>query len=188
MSVSVYEVRTNLPDFRRQMDELGPKVGRRVLRFAVAGAARVFRDVARARAPMRQASARGGKVFASRYGNRMPGLLRRSIIVVRNRRESGRTTETYTSTVRTGDPPTKGGASRDAYYWRWVEAGHVKRQPGGRLTGGARTRSAARAALRRGGEFVEGRWYMRSAFAQAGNRALAEFYRRAEAKFRETKL
>lgn len=170
------------------MRDLGPKLGRRVLRYATAGAAQVFRDAARTKAPIRQPEAKGRRIFSTKYGDRVPGLLKRSLIAVRNSRASGKSVETYSMTVRTGDPPTKGGVSRDAYYWRWVEAGHIKRQAGGALKGGEKRKREQRVTLGQTGQFVQGRWYIRQAFEASTNRAIDEFYRRVDYKFRTLKL
>ena len=173
-------VRTNLPDFRAQLDATGPKLGRRVLRYATAGAAQVIRNRARQLAPSRKTGS--GSIFRSKQGDRIPGLLKRSIISPRNAKGSSRSLEAYFVTVRAGVAPTKGGVSRDAYYWRWVEGGHIKRQPGGPLRGGVARKKLARTRARAGGSWVAGRWYLQSAGQQSFSAALTEFYRRAEQK------
>lgn len=173
-------VKTNQAEFAREMRDLGPKFGRRVMRYAIAGAAMQIRDGAKAVTPVRKTGR--GSIFRSRYGTRIPGLLRRSIIAKRNNKASSQALEAYYVTARSGDAPTKGGVSRDAYYWRWVEGGHIKRRPGGALRGGSAAKSLVRSRARKAGDFVSGRWYLRRGGEQSFGRALAEFYRRAEIK------
>jgi len=54
--------------------------------------------------------------------------------------------------------------NRDAYYWAWIEFGHIARGPGQRIKGGTRTKQSKRDQLRTQGHFVPARPFMRPAF------------------------
>ena len=62
-------IKFNLPDFRRELAALGERMEKRAVRNATRAAARVFRDAARARAP----------VLAEPEPRRVAGALRRAI-------------------------------------------------------------------------------------------------------------
>ena len=80
--------------------------------------------------------------------------------------------------------------NRDAYYWAWVEQGHIARGPGGALKGGVRSKSLQRRRLRAGGgKVVPPHPFFKPAFESAGSRALQVFNERltrAIAKYSRT--
>jgi hypothetical protein len=85
--------------------------------------------------------------------------------------------------VRNGKRYQKGKENRDAYYWRWVEAGHVARGPGSRLKGGDRSRALQRKRIKEsGGRVVQGVWFMRRAFLANQHQALKAFNARIAAR------
>jgi hypothetical protein len=69
-------------------------------------------------------------------------------------------------------------ANLDAFYWPWVEGGHVARGPGQRIRGGMRRRALERKRLRAAGKWVEGRWFLRRAFQTQQTAALQAFEKR----------
>lgn len=161
-------VKTNLPDFKAQMKELGYDFERRVFRAGVGAAAQVFRREVQRRAPVRT------------------GLLSRAVYVKRDR-SSGRGKEHYFVGIRQGKRARSATVGKgftgnlDAYYWRFVEAGHLVRQPGGRLRGGTRTRALQRSRLIAGGaKRVPGKGFIRTAFEAKKGEALDAFTARVQ--------
>jgi len=127
-------VRTNLPDFKRGLDRLARAVRLRIVRRALRQTANVARDVARQMAP----------VLKTRASRRLPGALRRSIYVARDRKLSDAGQEVFFVGVR-GRRNTKRSGTIDAFYWRFLEGGWLPRGPGKRLRGGRRARALRRA-------------------------------------------
>lgn len=163
-------LRTNLPQFSEQLREIGRQMERKVVRGATRAAARQFVATVRSGAPIMKSPGRRG---------RTPGVLRRAVYVTRGK-QSGKGVEHFFVGVRQGAKASASG--RDAFYWRWIEAGHIARGPGGALKGGERTRALTRRRMLAGGvRFVEARPFLMPAFRAKGQQALAEFYRRIAA-------
>lgn len=161
-------VKTNLPDFKRQMQELGNGfVG--IARSATSAAAAEFAKDVRKIARGMNRSGRG------------TGRLARAVIIKRARRVP-RGTVMYIVGIRQGKSAqrVKRGnkvANLDAFYWRFLEQGWVPRGPGKRLSGAAHKkrelrRSSAKSRIQY--QFLE------PAFLSADGRALRTFYERME--------
>lgn len=179
MSQEGFSVRHNLPDFTKTLSEIRYKMGRKAVRYATSGAGQVLRDRSRGLAPIGTLASNRG------YGHHVPGLLKRSIILWRSKRISSRTTEGYSVGVKGGKAKTKKGLSRDAYYWRWVEQGHLARGPGGKITGGNKTRALKRKRLlSSGASFTPGVWYLRDGLRVGSRAAVEEFSRRLDSSFK----
>jgi HK97 gp10 family phage protein len=169
------EIRTNLPDFKRQVDAMGVDFERRAFRSGVAAAAQVFRKQAEKNAPVYQ---------GPRRKRRIAGTLRRNILIKRLRAPKG--TEKYYVGVRAGRQRPKKGAPMATFflpfYWAWVEAGHRIVPRGGKLNvGGRRTRALNRERFdRSGGGRTQPVWYLRNAFQQQKTAALVAFSARVQ--------
>lgn len=158
-------VKANLPEFKAQLRAIGVDMERRAVRQASAAAAAVFRAAAQRNAPVQEPPGRKGH---------MVGTLRRAIYARRVRSPKG--VSIYRVSVRQGKK--EKGKGRDAYYWAWVEQGHIARGPGQALRGGANSKSLQRKRLRAAGGFVQPKPYLRPAFEQSGGRALQVFNER----------
>lgn len=101
--------------------ELPQRLGRNVLRGAVAAGATVIRNEARLHAPVYT-----GDVA---QGHPPPGTLKRAIFQVRVREKSDDKRQVFIVSVKQGKKyrvqGKRGDKSQDAYYWRWVEMGTV---------------------------------------------------------------
>lgn len=132
------------------------------LRAALFQGAKVIRDEARVRAPVRTS-----KLSPKREAKQPPGTLKRNIVATRDRdpARSGQT-ENYVIRPKTG----KNRKTGDAYYWRWVELGHRIVPPGQRKAG----RRAIKAGAFEGGN-VPPKPFMRPAFEAKKEEAVAKF-------------
>jgi HK97 gp10 family phage protein len=160
-------VRTNLPDFKRAMDALGRAFGPKVARPAAAAAAAVFRKAVKAHAPKDT-----GRLKAAVY--------------IRRERDSKRGLEHYLVAVKSGPKARaikrkRGTVNLDAYYWRFLEAGWVPRQPGSGVRGGGRNvRALRRRRAVAGGAREHRHPFIAPAFRSARFEALRVFYAKAE--------
>lgn len=156
-------VRTNLPDFKRQLDRIGQDFRRRAVRNALASMGRIFRDAAKAQAP----------VLRTPVERRVIGALRNNIIVKRSKFQKAGA-ERYYVGVRSGKQATRrtGG---DPFYWRFLEGGWIPRGPGQKLKGGTRSRALQRSSLREGGANFVQYPFLKPAFDAQQQRALAAF-------------
>jgi HK97 gp10 family phage protein len=155
--------KTNLPQFKAQLKAFGQDFERRTMRSATAAAATVFRKLVVANAPVRT------------------GLLKRAVYIKRSRdRTSGR--EHYFVGVRQGrKAQRRKGGSLDAFYWRFVEQGHLARGPRSRLQGGKRRRALQRERLNASGaKRVGARPFLRPSFEQGREAAVQAFYGRVQ--------
>lgn len=156
------EVRTNLPDFKRQLSRFTDKVEKQIVGSAANAAAQVFKKAVIAATPvLRQADPR-----------RIAGTLQRAIYVFR-RRSPASGTVSYRVSFRQGKKTAKGG--RDAFYGRFLETGWVPRGPGKRLRGGARAKSAARGRAAKAGAKRIAYPFLLPGFQAAKDAALAAF-------------
>lgn len=169
------KITTNLPAFKQQLRELGADMERKVIRNAVGAAARVFqKHVLRILARPRKSPIKRGTP---------PGTLRRAIYIKRAR-DVTRGREHYFVGVRQGkrEQGRKSG-SRDAFYWRMVELGHLARRPGGGIRGGKRSAALQRARLNAAGaKRVQAYPFLQPAFQAGQNEALEKFNERVQAR------
>lgn len=156
-------VRVNLPEFRRDLERIKQDMRRRAVRQGLSAAGRIFRDAAKALAPVLRTSNR----------NRVFGALRQNIIVKRSRfQKEG--AERYYVGVRSGRSAAKRGGA-DPFYWRFLEGGWIPRGPGKRLKGGTRSRALQRKRLRAAGADVVQYPFLQPAFEANRQRALKAF-------------
>jgi hypothetical protein len=127
------EFKADIPDFRRQLQEVGARMEKKIVTAGLRAAGVVFRTAARQLAPvLRKADAR-----------RVPGALRRAIFVGRSRFNKGRGVVSYYIGVRASKARKARG--EDPFYWRFLEGGwtpNIAKQAQRRLRG-----------QRKGGEF-----------------------------------
>jgi HK97 gp10 family phage protein len=160
-------VTINLPDFRRQLRELGERVEKRVVRNATRAAARVFRDAARAAAP----------VLSEPDPRRVAGALRRAIYAGPSKIRRGR--GVVASYVGVKASRTARKTARDPFYWRFLEAGWIPRGPGQRIQGGTRRKALERSRLAGRRVAVP---FLAPAFRRVQGAALAAFNARVESE------
>lgn len=137
------------------VDKLTASVGESTLRAAGFAGAKVFRE--------------GAKERLTANGSVISGVVLRNIIVKRQEELSdGNKRQTYLITVRSGKRNVEG----DAYYWRWVEAGHsfVRRKPKGAKWKAHREASR----LEYGTASVPAKPFMRPTYDSKQESALAE--------------
>lgn len=166
MADKFFVVKTNLPEVRGELLRFAGDVAPKILRGATSAAASVFKKLAIANAPHRS------------------GRLKRAIYMVRIREQSGRGAEVYRIGVRSGKKQQK--ADRDAFYWRWVEAGYWRRAPGANLRRGLHTIRLQRARDKVSGRAtrVEGQEYLGRAFREGNQAALKRFYDVVESRIK----
>lgn len=159
---------TNLPEFKRQVEAFSFDMQRKIFRNAVGAAARVFqRHVKTILARPRKSKPRKGTP---------PGTLQRAIYIKRARDSKGGL-EHYFVGVRQGrkEQGRKGG-SRDAFYWRMVELGHLIRGRGQALRGGDRLKRLQRSRLAASGASrVQAYPFLQPAFQRGQTEALQKF-------------
>lgn len=163
-----FEVNIDLPDFRRQLAEVGRRIERRAVSQGVRNAARVMRDEARKRAP----------VLRVPTPRRIPGALRQAITIARTRKKQ-RGLIGYSVIVRASKA--RRGGYRDPFYWRFLEAGWIARGPGRRLRGSASRKAEQRASSGRRYQFP----FLAPAFRQSQGAALAAFNAGVESRIAE---
>lgn len=160
-------VKTNLPDFKRQLRAFGLDMERKVFRAGVAASAQVFRKRVEEVAPVRT------------------GRLKRAIYVRRSR-DSTTGREHYFVGVRQGKAARNrnvrhkgkvvGTGNLDAFYWRFVELGHLVRRRGSGVRGGRRSQALQRARLSAlGARRVPARPFLAPAFQRGKDEALQAF-------------
>lgn len=163
-----------LPDFTARLKALGIDMETKIVRSGVLAAGAVFRKAAQANAPSLS------KPDTHKKNPRVAGMLKKSIFSVRSRSMSSPGTEVAVVSVSGGTGVKKG---KDAFYWRWVEAGHLARGPGQRLKGGKNSRSLQRKRLTAGGgNFVPGVFFLKRAFDNNVGAAIAAFNAKIEAR------
>lgn len=168
-------VRTNLPEFKSKLNFIKADLQKKAVRQATRAAGSVIQKLAKKFAPVRDSATRkkvrGQLVF--------PGTLRDSIGVVSKRARPG--TIKVMVIPRSGKRTRKGKGSmadRDAYYWAWVEQGHVI--TGRRVKGGARRRKLERDRLNAAGRRTRPANYLKKAFEQGKDPAVKAFYAKLE--------
>jgi HK97 gp10 family phage protein len=166
-------IRTNMPDFLRQTRELGYDLERKVFRSGVAAATTVFRKaVLTVLDRPRRSAIRKGET---------PGTLRRAIYVKRAR-DSRLGLEHYFVGVRQGKKQrSRKGGNADAFYWKFVELGHLIRPRGGAIRGGRNSQRLQRERARASGAGrVPPYPFMKPAFEQGQKQALDKFEERVQ--------
>lgn len=159
-------VKTSLPDFKKQLRDFGYDMERKVFRAGVAASATVFRKRVEQTVPVRS------------------GLLKRAIYVKRSR-DSKNGLEHYFVGIRQGKAARSrnvrhkgklvGTANLDAFYWRFVELGHLARGGGRRSTALQRGRLNASGAKR-----VPAHPFLAPAYQRGKDQALQAFVVRVQ--------
>lgn len=162
-------VKTNLPDFRAQLAALSKEIRTKVAIAATMAALRVFKRTVEGKVPVYSGKPRK---------NRVPGTLKKSIYIARSKRTSSGVAGIVYGILRPKSGTRAERSGRDAYYWRWVEAGHLIRRRGQALRGGTRRRTLERKRLNdAGARRVNAVWFLRDSFRQSATLAYEAFSR-----------
>lgn len=117
---------TGIPDLRAALAEVSVQLRRRVLRNALAAAARVVRDDARSRAPVINPAAP-----AVRRNVRTPGTVKRAIVVRTSKEARRQGNVGVFVNVRPAKAGNRGAKNKnDPFYWRFLEFGTKFFRPG----------------------------------------------------------
>lgn len=163
-----------LPAFQERLRALSVDMQRRVVRSGALAGGGVFRKAAIPNAP----------VLKKPDKRRIAGALRAGIYAGRSRSKSKPGIEVVVVGVRSGGKTAK--SSRDPYYWRWVEAGHLVRGPSQKIKGGKRRAALERSRIKAsGGKFVPGVFFLRDAFRGNQTTAVRAFTSRIEARIQK---
>lgn len=166
-----------IPEFSARLRAFSIDMQKKVIRSGAMAAAAVFRNAARNNTPVSKLSKRGGST---------PGTLKKSIFAGRSKTRSKPGTETYTVGARGGAGKTTRKNAVTAYYWRWVEAGHLVRGAGKKLKGGDKSRALQRERLKTAGaKFVPPNAFLRRAFQSKQSEAINAFNKRIEARIQK---
>jgi len=157
-------VKTNIPDFRKQLAELGTRVERRIATRAVGAAAKVFRGVAQSFAPVRTGLLQA-RIYVGRSRESRPG----KVVYFVGVRSKGRL-----SAVQTLDTK-RSGRVIDPFYWRFLEGGWVPRGRGRKFRGGTRRRTIERNRAIAAGARTVSHPFLAPAFKFAETAALDRF-------------
>lgn len=169
----------NLPDFNAKLKALGYDLERRTVRAGVTAALQIFKRAVIAAAPVGRPSR-----HVSKRRPHISGTLKRSIYIKRSSRSSKPGLEYGILRPHAGQKAAQ--ALQDAYYWRWVEAGHLIRHAGAGLRGGNRSKALQRKRLRAAGApSVAGVWFIRDSYTAAEAPAIAAFSGRIEARIKK---
>lgn len=169
---------TGLPAFNQRLKELSADMQKKVVRAGATAAGQVFRKGAVALAPSLK------NAFARKQNQRIPGALKRAINASRSRKFSKPGTEVIVVGVRSGGK--KSNAAKSAFYWRFVEAGHLTRGPGQKIKGGTKRAGLERKRLKASGaRFVPGVHFMADAFKGNQDAAIKAFNLRIEARIQK---
>lgn len=131
MSGIDFNVTVNASQFREKLNQFKKELQIEGVDKALRAAARIFRNAVVARAP----------VLKTPTKTRASGTLQRAIYAKRSQR-STLGARRYFIGIRQGSRMAKKG--KDAFYWRFLEAGWMPRGPGRRLKGGTRFRNLQR--------------------------------------------
>lgn len=174
-------IKTNLPDFKKQLDALAYKFQRNYMLSATNAAAQQFKKAVVANAPILK------KPDTRKKNPRLAGTLRRAIYVWR-RRDPVAGTVMYSVSWRKGKAQRNAkGGSRDAFYGRFLELGWTPRGPGRRFEGGVRRRRLARERAIAAGARTVKLPFLVPGFQAAQSRALEAFNQKMEARLKEIK-
>lgn len=167
------EIRTNLPEFKRQLVALGSDMEKKIVRSAVNAAATAFRKAIIATVPVLK------KPDTRRKNPRVAGTLKRAIYTYRVRNPEPGTVAMKVS-FRQGRSEQKKG--RDAFYGRFLERGWVPRGPGRALKGGKRSKALQRERNLAAGAVKHSFPFIAPAFNRARSAALAAFTNKMTAR------
>jgi len=126
---------TGVDDLRRALLELNSSMRRKVLRSALRAAGRVIQAEARSRAPVLQVPT----------PQRLPGTVKRSIVVKSSRLARRRGDLGVFVTVKASKARVKKDGRQDPFYFRFLEEGWIPRGRGKALRGANWKKRAARA-------------------------------------------
>lgn len=167
-----------LPEFGGRLRALGGDMDRKVVRAGAMAGGGVFRKAAKANAPVLK------KRDTRKVGARVPGQLAKAIFAARSRTRSKPGVEVITVAARTGGKGAKAG--KGAFYWRFVEGGHLARGPGQKIKGGTRRKALERSRLKAGGAtFVPPVYFIKRAFDSNQGNAVKAFNSRIEARLKK---
>ncbi len=156
--------------------KIASAIGEAELRAVGFAGAEVFRDEAKRNVSRSESAAGEGPAKQS-------GTLHDSIIVKRLEEESGPTRQAYIATVRKGN---YNGA--DAFYWRFVESGHLfvrKRQKGTKESITRRRKEAKLMKLEFGSSSVPAHPFMRPAYESKKQEAVEAMKAKLAEKIKE---
>jgi HK97 gp10 family phage protein len=196
---------SGLPEFKSRLQALGSDMEKKIVRSGALAAGTIFRRAAIANAPVLK------KPDTRKKYARVAGNLKKAIYSGRSRSKSGPGAEVVVVSVRTGGKDASGKKNRitgrDAFYWPFVEAGHLARGPGNRVqderltrrqsnelikAGGMRSKDrlkAKRALLKASGaKFVPGVFFMKRAFEGSQDAAINAFNSRIEARIQKANV
>lgn len=171
------EVRlVGIPEFSARLQALG-REQRLIVRAGAQAAGNVFKKAAQANAPVLK------KPDTRKVNPRVAGALKRSIFAGRSRFLSKPGVEVVVVSARSGSKAAKSGKA--AFYWRFVEGGHLARGRGAKIKGGTRRAGLERARLKASGaKFVPGVDYLKRAFNSNQDAAIRAFNERIEARIK----
>lgn len=163
---------TGLKELNAALQQLEQKVALQHLRGAVAAGARVIRDAAIENASKGSPSIQSGtlrRAIYSRWMREMSTRQRMTFFVSVKRGPKNRPKQ-----LKGKNGKVKNSANRDAFYWTWVEFGHLARtKKSGAVKGGKRRRDATRNSLKdQGAKFVAARPFMRPAYEANKRKAI----------------
>lgn len=166
---------TGLPAFSARLKELSNDMQRKVVRAGATASAQVFRKAAVALAPVLK------KPDTRKVNPRVPGALKRAIYAARSRTKSKPSAEVIVVGVRAGSKETK--SAKTAFYWRFVESGHLVRGKGQKIKGGTKRAGLERRRLKAAGaKFIPGVQFLARAFKEKQEEAVKAFNLRIEAR------
>lgn len=161
------------------MQQLGEAVGQDAMRAAGFAGAEVFRDEAKSNVSRSESTPGSGPA-------KRTGTLHKNIIIKRLEEEASDRKQVYLVTVRSG----KFGTDGDAFYWRFVEEGHlfVRRKSSSlKKESITKRRKEAKAAaeLEFGSSRVAARPFMRPAYESKKQEAVDAMQAKLAEKVRE---
>ena len=159
-------VKTNIPDFRRQLAELGTRFERRITTRAVGAAARVFRGIAQSFAP-KSTGLLESRIYVGRSRESRPGKVVYFVGV--RARTRGRLTAGQSLDIK------RAGRRTDPFYWRFLEGGWIPRGRGRKFKGGTRRRALERERALKGGASRVSHPFLAPAFKFGETAALDRF-------------
>lgn len=166
---------TGIPAFSSRLKALSSDMQRKVVRAGATASGVIFRKAAVALAPTLK------KRDTRKKNPRVPGALKRAIYSARSRSLSKPGVEVVVVAARSGGKGAK--SSKTAFYWRFVEGGHIARGPGQKIKGGTRSRALERQRLKAGGaRFIPGVGFLKRSFKDNQGAAIKAFNARIEAR------
>lgn len=169
---------TGLPAFSSRLKELSADMQRKVVRAGATAAGTVFRKAASANAPTLK------KPDTRKKNPRIPGALKRAVYATRSRKLSKAGTEVIVVGVRSGGKESK--SAKTAFYWRFVEDGHLVRGRGQKIKGGTKRAGLERKRLKAAGaRFIPGRKFLARAFKSEQQASVKAFNLRIEARLKK---